>query len=223
MTLVDENPYGKSERTISAGPKRGKIQAALVSVSRTRRKTGSAPSGFFYFVLLYSVILGLRPCWGADMRGRIVNNIFLVFRLMRIRFFCRRKRFPASALSGSVFCHLLRCLKYNWLICKNARRQFSNWMWRKELLPDPGLVRISSFWTRRNCFFRIRARIRIFLVWGWNCPVADVDSDIPVDVILKLIHFEIKFPMLSQGSVAAVILAANVTTVEQLLSRRYNY
>ena len=38
-------------------------------------KTGSALSGFF-FVLLYSVILGLRPCWGADMRGRIVNNIF---------------------------------------------------------------------------------------------------------------------------------------------------
>ena len=109
---------------------------------------------FFYFVLLYSVILGLRPCWGADMRGRIVNNIFLMFRLIRIRFFRRRRRFPASALFGSVFCHLLRCLKYNWLICKNARRQFLNWMWRKELLPGPGLVRISSFWTRRNCFFR---------------------------------------------------------------------
>ena len=31
---------------------------------------------FIFFVLLYSVILGLRPCWGADMRGRIVNNIF---------------------------------------------------------------------------------------------------------------------------------------------------
>ena len=126
-------------------------------------KTGSAPSGFF-FVLLYSVILGLRPCWGADMRGRIVNNIFLMFRLIRIRFFRRRRRFPASALFGSVFCHLLRCLKYNWLICKNARRQLSNWMWKKELLPDPSLVRISSFLDPQRLFFQIRTRIRIFLV-----------------------------------------------------------
>ena len=36
----------------------------------------------------------------------------------------------------------------------------------------------------------------------------------------ELRHFEIKFLMLSQGSVAAVILAANVTTVEQLLSQK---
>ena len=157
MTLVNENPYGKSERTVSAGPKRGEIQAALVSVSRTRRKTGSAPSGFLFS-------LYLRPCWGADMRGRIVNNIFLMFRLIRIRFFCWRKRFPASALFGSVFCHLLRCLKYNWLICKNARRQLSNWMWKKELLPDPSLVRISSFLDPQKLFFQIRVRIRIFLV-----------------------------------------------------------
>ena len=165
MTLVDENPYGKSERTISAGPKRGKIQAALVSASRPRRKNRIRTFRLFiFFVLLYSVILGLRPCWGADMRGRIVNNIFLMFRLVRIRFFCRRKRFPASALFGSVFCHLLRCLKYNWLICKNARRQLSNWMWKRELLPDPSLVRIFFFLDPQKLFSQIRARIRIFLV-----------------------------------------------------------
>ena len=97
-----------------------------------------------FFVLLYSVILGLRPCWGADMRGRIFSNIFLMFRLVRIRFFCRRKRFSASALFGFVSCQLLRSFQYNWLVCKTARMQLSSWMWKKESLPDPGLVRISS-------------------------------------------------------------------------------
>ena len=99
---------------------------------------------FIFFVLLYSVILGLRPCWGADMRWRIVSNIFLMFRLVRIRLFCRRKRFPVSALFGFVSCQLLRSFQYNWLVCRTARMQLSSWMWKKESLPDPGLVRISS-------------------------------------------------------------------------------
>ena len=116
-----------------------------------------------FFVLLYSVILGLRPCWGADMRGRIVNNIFLMFRLVRIRFFCRRKRFPASALFGFVSCQLLRSFQYNWLVCKTARMQLSSWMWKKESLPDPGLVRISSLLDPQKSFFQVRIRIRILL------------------------------------------------------------
>ena len=33
-------------------------------------------------------------------------------------------------------------------------------------------------------------------------------------------HFEMKFLMLDRRSVAAIILAANVTTVEQLLSQK---
>ena len=52
MTLVDENPYGKSERTISAGPKRGEIQAALVSVSRTRREKPDPHLPAFYFLCI---------------------------------------------------------------------------------------------------------------------------------------------------------------------------
>ena len=134
-----------------------KILEVMYDISRWKslwKIWKSAPAGknrirtfrlFIFFVLLYSVILGLRPCWGADMRGRIVNNIFfLMFRLIRIRFFCRRKRFPASALFGFVSCQLLRSFQYNWLVCETARMQLSSWMWKKESLPDPDLVRISS-------------------------------------------------------------------------------
>ena len=130
-----------------------------------------------FFVLLYSVILGLRPCWGADMRWRIVSNIFLMFRLVRIRFFCRRKRFPASALFGFVSCQLLRSFQYNWLVCKTARMQLSSWMWKKESLPDPGLVRIFPFLDPQKSFFQVRIRIRILIVWSWNCPVADFNGN----------------------------------------------
>ena len=109
---------------------------------------------FFYFVLLYSVILGLRPCWGADMRGRIVNNIFLMFRLMRIRFFCRRKRFPASALFGFVSCQLLRCFKYNWLFVKTRWGSCQIGCERKNCYRIPAWFGFLPFWTRRNCFLR---------------------------------------------------------------------
>ena len=116
-----------------------------------------------FFVLLYSVILGLRPCWGADMRGRMFSNIFLMFRLVRIRFFCRRKRFSVSALFGFVSCQLLRSFQYNWLVCKTARMQLSSWMWKKESLPDPGLVQVFPFLDPQKSFFQVRIRIRILL------------------------------------------------------------
>ena len=132
---------------------------------------------FIFFVLLYSVILGLRPCWGADMRGRIVNNIFLMFRLIRIRFFCRRKRFPASALFGFVSCQLLRSFQYNWLVCETARMQLSSWMWKKESLPDPGLVRISSLFGPAEIVFSGSDPDPHSLVWSWNCPVADFNGN----------------------------------------------
>ena len=130
-----------------------------------------------FFVLLYSVILGLRPCWGADMRGRIVNNIFLMFWLVRIRFFCRRKRFPASALFGFVSCQLLRSFQYNWLVCETARMQLSSWMWKKESLPDPGLVRIFSLFGPAEIVFSGSDPDPHSLVWSWNCPVADFNGN----------------------------------------------
>ena len=64
MSLVGGNPCGKSERTISAGPKRGKIQTMLVLASRARRKTGSATSGLL-FSLFYSVFFGFRGLLGG--------------------------------------------------------------------------------------------------------------------------------------------------------------
>ena len=48
MSLVDENPCGESERTISVGPKRGE------NPDHVAGKTGSAPSGLL-FSLYYSV------------------------------------------------------------------------------------------------------------------------------------------------------------------------
>ena len=51
MTLVDENPCGESERTISAGPKKGENPDCVgFGLARPQEKTRSAPS-----VLLFSL------------------------------------------------------------------------------------------------------------------------------------------------------------------------
>ena len=105
MSLVDEIPVENLKERSLRVQKKGKIRTTLVSGLMHAGKTGSAPSGIL-FSLCYSVILGLRPCWGADMRGRIVPaDAGPVFP-------------PAGEFSGlrpfgSIFCHLLRCFRYN--------------------------------------------------------------------------------------------------------------
>ena len=177
MALVDEDPYGKSERTISAGPKRGKIQAALVSVSRTRRKTGSAPSGFFYFVLLYSVILGLRPCWGADMRGRIFSNIFWCSGWCGSGFSAGGRGFrpPPFSASSPVSCLGLSNTTDWYVKPRGCSCQVG--CERKNRYRIPAWFGFLPFLDPQKSFFQVRIRIRILFVWSWNCPVADFNGN----------------------------------------------
>ena len=122
----------------------GKSRLRWFSAMRPRRKTGSAPSGLLFSWFYSEFFLSLRPWWGADMKGRIVNCIFLMFRPVRIRFSHRQESFPASALPApsSVICWGVSEIT-DWYV-KTRGCGCQNWMCEKGLLPDPSMVRIFS-------------------------------------------------------------------------------
>ena len=113
MSLVDEIPVENlKERSLQVQKKGENPDHVGFRPRVPEGKTGSAPSGIL-FSLCYSVFLGLRPCWGADMRGRIVNNIFFDVPADAGPVFPPAGEFSGLRPFGSVFCHLLRCFRYN--------------------------------------------------------------------------------------------------------------
>ena len=100
----------------------------------------------YYFLCFIVYFLGLGACWGADMRGRIVNYIFLMFRPMRVRFFRRQKSFG-----------MIGMLKHVDAVVKIGCE-------RKIVTGSQRGSDFLSFLDPQRLFFQIRIRIRIFLV-----------------------------------------------------------
>ena len=69
-----KNPFGESERTISAGPKKREDPEHVGFCLRVPAGKPDPHLPAYYFLCI--IVYFLRPCWGADMRGRIVNYIF---------------------------------------------------------------------------------------------------------------------------------------------------
>ena len=132
---------------------------------------------FFYFVLLYSVILGLRPCWGADMRGRMFSNIFWCSGWCGSGFSAGGRGFrpPPFSASSPVSCLGLSNTTDWYVKPRGCSCQVG--CERKNRYRIPAWFGFLPFLDPQKSFFQIRIRIRILFVWSWNCPVADFNGN----------------------------------------------
>ena len=116
-----------------------------------------------FFVLLYSVILGLRPCWGADMRGRIVNNIFLCSGWCGSGFPAGGRGFrpPPFSASSPVSCLGLSNTTDWYVKPRGCSCQVG--CERKNRYRIPAWFGFFPFLDPQKSFFQVRIRIRILL------------------------------------------------------------
>ena len=155
MTLVNENPYGKSERNGFCGSNKrrnpGRVSFCFAHPQENRIRTFRL---FIFFVLLYSVISGLRPCWGADMRGRIVNNIFWCSGWYGSGFSAGGRGFrpPPFSAPSSVICWGVSNTTDWYVKTRGGSCQIG--CERGNCYRIPAWFGFFSFWTRRNCFLR---------------------------------------------------------------------
>ena len=130
-----------------------------------------------FFVLLYSVILGLRPCWGADMRGRMFSNIFWCSGWCGSGFSAggRGFRSPPFSASSPVSCLGLSNTT-DWYVrprgcscqvgCERKNRfRILAWFGFFPLFGPAEIVFSGSDPDPHS------------LVWSWNCPVADFNGN----------------------------------------------
>ena len=155
MSLVDEIPVENLKERSLQVPKKGKIRTTLVSglVHPQEKPDPHLLAYYFLCVIVYFWVYG--PVGGQIWEEELLIIFFLMFRPMQVRFFHWQESFPASALSApsSVICWGVSDTT-DWYV-KTRRCGCQNWMWKKELLPDPSVVRIFSlFCTCRDCFFR---------------------------------------------------------------------
>ena len=116
----------------------------------------------YYFLCFIVYFLGLGACWGADMRGRIVNYIFLMFRPMRIRFFHRLSGLRPFRLRLLSFAEVFQIQLIDML---NTQMRLSKLDVKGIIVTGyPRSSDFISFLDPRRLFFQIRIRIRIFFV-----------------------------------------------------------
>ena len=155
-----KNPFGESERTISAGPKKREDPEHVGFCLRV--PAGKPDPHLPAYCFLCIIVYFLRPCWGADMRGRIVNYIFRCSGRCGSGFSTGRRVFrlpPFPAPSSVIFWGVSEIT--DWYV-KIRGCGYRNWVCEKGLLPDPSVVRIFSLFGPAEVVFQIR--VRVFLV-----------------------------------------------------------